>query len=191
MGFSKVLNGACLTVALCFAAAPLAANAAGMDERRQGVVTSMFQENAVLTEEIHRDFWAGFEDPNNPSTQASMDRLSAALKNSIQLERAVALSYKASIKQRKPVVDASYDTAFQNRLELLRARKLPPDTALAKDKAFRESLPKVAKGQSIESNGSRVVMNTFLVDKSLQVIEASYARLERLFNPVWTPPKAN
>ncbi|MES2611105.1 MAG: hypothetical protein V4679_12735 [Pseudomonadota bacterium] len=191
MVFRKELLGACLVVALCCMAAPLTSQAAGLDARRQGVATSMFEEHAVLTEEIHRDFWDGLEDPKNPSTQASMDRLSAALKNAIELQRATAVSYKASIKQRKPVVDPSYDAALHSRLEMLRARNLSPENVLATDKAFRDSLPNVAKGKSIESHGTRILMNNYLVDKSLQLIEASHARLERLFNPVWTPPAAN
>lgn len=195
MNFHNDFLRGCLAVALaCLVgvAAPQAALAAGLDAQRQSVLNSMYQEDAVLTEQIHRDFWAGFDDPNNPNTPASMERMAAALKNSLAFERAKVLSHKASIKQRKPVVDPSYEQALQGRLELLRARSLSPDNILAQDKAFRESLVPISKGKPVEAaNGSKIVMNEFLLDRVLKNIEATHARLERLLNPVWTPPAAS
>lgn len=195
MNFHNDFLRGCLAVALaCLVgvAAPQAALAAGLDAQRQFVLNSMYQEDAVLTEQIHRDFWAGFDDPNNPNTPASMERMAAALKNSLAFERAKVLSHKASIKQRKPVVDPSYEQALQGRLELLRARSLSPDNILAQDKAFRESLVPISKGKPVEAaNGSKIVMNEFLLDRVLKNIEATHARLERLLNPVWTPPAAS
>lgn len=195
MNFRNEFLRGCLAITLsCLVgvAAPRAALAAELDAQRQSVLNSMYQEDAVLTEKIHRDFWAGFEDPSNPNTPAAMERLAAALKNSLAFERAKVLSHKASIKQRKPVVDPSYEQALQGRLELLRARKLSPDNILAQDKAFRESLVPISKGKPIDApNGSKLVMNDFLLDKVLKNIDAAHARLERLLNPVWTPPAAS
>lgn len=190
---NEFLRG-CLAIALsCLVglAAPQAALAAELDAQRQSVLNSMLAEDAVLTEKIHRDFWTGFEDPNSPNTPAAMERLAAALKNSLEFERAKVLSHKASIKQRKPVVDPGYELALQGRLELLRARNLSPDHVLAKDREFRESLLSISKGKPIEaSNGTKIVVNDFLLDKVFRNIEAAHARLERLLNPVWTPPAA-
>lgn len=195
MNFRNGFLRGCVAITLtCLVgvAAPRAALAAELDAQRQSVINSMYQEDAVLTENIHRDFWTGFDDPNNPNTPASMERMAAALKNSLAFERAKVLSHKASIKQRKPVVDPSYEAAFQGRLELLRARNLSPDNILAQDKAFREMLVPISKGKPIEaSNGSKLVMTDLLLDRVLKNIEAAHARLERLLNPVWTPPAAS
>ena len=121
-----------------------------------------------------------------------MARLAVVLKNSLEFERAQVLSQKASIRQRKPVVDPGYEQALQSRLEMLRARKLPPDNVLAKDKAFRESLVPISQGKAIEApNGSKILMNDFILDKVLRNIEATHARLERLLNPVWTAHAIN
>ena len=186
-------QAALLVACLAGLAAPRAVLAAELDAQRQAVLQSMYQEDAVLTEKIHRDFWAGFDSGvGQPDTQASMARLAVVLKNSLEFERAQVLSQKASIRQRKPVVDPGYDQALQSRLEMLRARKLPPDNVLAKDKAFRESLVPISQGKAIEApNGSKILMNDFILDKVLRNIEATHARLERLLNPVWTAPAIN
>jgi hypothetical protein len=190
MNLRKQWLRACLVAALSCAALPQVAMAAELDAQRQAMMVSMFKDDAVLTEQMHREFWAGLKDTDSESAKASMDRLSAALKNSIEFERATVVSYKASIKQRKPVIDPSYELALKVRLEMIRARNMPADAVLAKDKAFRESLVPVSKGKSFDVQGTKIVMNEQVIDKALKSIEASYARLERLLNPVWTPAPA-
>ncbi len=159
--------------------------AAELDAKRQAVIVSMFQEGAVLTENIHRDFWAGVKDTDPAATQAAMGRLVAALKVSLDYERASVLSLKASIQQRKPVVDPSYEAVLSTRLDMIRARNSSPDTVLAKDKAFREILVPVSKGKRFERDGKTVLITMAVADEALKRIEASYLRLERLLNPVW------
>jgi len=84
-------------------------------------------------------------------------------------------------------VDKSYEQALMTRVEMMRMRKLSTDPVLAKDKAFRESLVPVSKGQSFEIGGNKVSMTSAIIDKELLRLDASRARLERLLNPVWTP----
>ncbi len=83
MNLRKPWLRACPVVAMSCAAIPQAALAAELDAQRQAVMISMFKDDAVLTEQTHREFWVGIKDTDSESTKAAMDRLSAALKNSI------------------------------------------------------------------------------------------------------------
>ncbi|CAN7706854.1 hypothetical protein LJR066_005756 [Acidovorax sp. LjRoot66] len=183
---------AALVCLACLAslAAHQTARAAELDARRQAILTSMYNPDAVVTEAVHRDFWSGFDnDPSDPKLPASMERMAAALKNSLAFERAKVLSYKASIKQRKPVLDPAYEEALQARLAMLRDRNLPPDNVLAQAKEFRESLVPVSQGKPLGApGGAQVLMTPALLDGLLKNIEAAHVRLERLLNPVWMPP---
>ncbi len=186
MNFRKQCLRAGLVLALSFAALSPVAMAAQTDAERQTVIMSMFKDGAVLTEEVHREFWSGLQDPEAAVSRSAMERVAFALKNNIELERATVVSYKASIKQRKPVVDKSYESALKTRLEMMRMRNLATDSVLARDKEFRDSLVAVSKGKPVETNGTKITMTNELIDKALVRLEASYARLERLLNPVWT-----
>ena len=191
----KPLKGCLAAALLCLAclSAPQPGHAAELDAKRQAILTSMYQPDAVLTEQTHRDFWAGFDNsnPNDPNLPGAMARMAAALKNSLAFDQAKARSYQASIQQRKPVVDAGYEQALQDRLELLRARKLPPDNILAQDKEFRESLVPVSQGKPLDApGGAKVRMTPALIEQLLKNLDATHVRLERLLNPVWVPVPA-
>ncbi len=190
MNFRKQCLHACMVLALSCAALSPVAIAAQTDAERQTVIMSMFKDDAVLTEEVHREFWSGLKDPEAAVSRSAMERVAFALKNNIELERATVVSYKASIKQRKPVVDKSYESALKTRLEMMRMRNLSTDSVLARDKEFRDSLVAVSKGKPVETNGTKITMTNALIDQALVRLEASYARLERLLNPVWTPAPA-
>ncbi|MDA8444199.1 hypothetical protein [Paracidovorax valerianellae] len=159
--------------------------AAELSAKRQAVLMSMFKPDAVLTEQVHRDFWAGLDVSDVAATEAAQDRLAAAMRNSLEFESATALSYKASMKQRKPVVNPRYESALKDRLVMLKARNLSPDSVLAKDKAFRASLVPISRGKPFEVDGKSVVMTPALADAALKQVEASHDRLERLLDPVW------
>lgn len=171
-----------LVLSCLLASAPWAAE---LSAKRQALLMSMFKEDAVLTEQVHRDFWAGVDVSDAAATEAAQDRLAAAMRNSIEFERATALSYQASMKQRKPVVNPRYESALKDRLAMLKARNLSPDDVLAKDKAFRASLVPISRGKPFDADGKRIVMTPALADAALQRVEASHQRLERLLNPVW------
>lgn len=156
-----------------------------LDAKRQAVIVSMFEDGAVLTESIHRDFWAGIKNTDPAATEAAMGRVVLALKVNLDFERASVLSLKASIKQRKPVVDPSYEAVLSTRLDMIRARNLSPNTVLAKDRAFREILVPVSKGKSFQQDGKTVLITLAVADEALKHIEASHLRLERLLNPIW------
>jgi hypothetical protein len=190
MNFRKQCLRASLVLALSFSALSPAAMAAQTEAERQAVIMSMFKDDAVLTEDVHREFWSGLQDPEAAVSRGALERVAFALKNNLEMERATVVSYKASIKQRKPVVDKSYESALKTRLEMMQMRKLPTDAVMAKDKAFRESLALVAKGKPVEANGTKITMTNALIDQALVRLEDSYARLERLLNPVWTPAPA-
>lgn len=190
MNFRKQCLRACLVLALSCAALSPVAMAAQTDAERQTVIMSMFKDDAVLTEEVHREFWSGLKDPEAAVSRSAMERVAFALKNNIELERATVVSYKASIKQRKPVVDKSYEAALRTRVEMMRMRNLSTDSVLARDKVFRDSLVAVSKGKPVEADGTKITMTNALIDQALVRLEASYARLERLLNPVWTPAPA-
>ncbi|MFN9475613.1 hypothetical protein [Acidovorax sp.] len=187
MNFRKQCLRAGLVLALSLGALSPVAMAAQTDAERQAVILSMFKDGATLTEDVHREFWSGLKDPEAAVSRSSTERVAFALQNTIELERATLASYKASIQQRKPVVDKSYEQALMTRVEMMRMRKLSTDPVLAKDKAFRESLVPVSKGQSFEIGGNKVSMTSAIIDKELLRLDASRARLERLLNPVWTP----
>lgn len=187
MNFHKQSLRAALVLALSLGAFSPMAMAAQTDAERQAVIMSMFKDGATLTEDVHREFWSGLKDPEAAVSRSTTERVAFALKNTIELERATLLSYKASIKERKPVVEKSYEQALMTRVEMMRMRKLSTDPVMAKDKAFRESLVPVSKGQAFEAGGSKIAMTTEVIDKELVRLEASHARLERLLNPVWTP----
>lgn len=179
---------ACLLSLAFLLATPQPAHSSELDDRRQAILASMHKPDAVVTEAIHREYWTGF-DPSDPKLPAAMERLAAALKNSLAFERAKVLSYKASIRQRKPVLDPAYEEALQARLAVLRERNRPADNVLAQAKEFRESLVLVAKGKPLDApGGAKVLMTPVLLDQLLMNADATHVRLERLLNPVWTPP---
>lgn len=190
MNFRKQCLRASLVLALSFSALSPVAMAAQTEAERQAVIMSMFKDDAVLTEDVHREFWSGLQDPEAAVSRGALERVAFALKNNIEMERATVVSYKASIKQRKPVVDKSYEAALKTRVEMMKMRKLSTDAVLAKDKEFRDSLVAVSRGKPVEANGTKITMTNELIDQALVRLEASYARLERLLNPVWTPAPA-
>ena len=150
-------------------------------------VRSVMPVDAKLTPEAHRKFWQQLSELSEADRTAFLDGASRLLSNDLARQRAMWLSMRETLIQRRVVVHADYEQANARMRNALSAQGASAERLEAEVRNFKVQLGAIAVGKSISQGDKQVQIDMPLVNRVLAGLDGSYDRVAKLLDKVWRP----
>ncbi len=148
-------------------------------------VRSVMPVDAKLTRETHTRFWQQLSQLPDADRSAFLASASKLLSNDLARQKAMWLSMRETLNQKRVVVHPDYAEANARMRSEFEAQGKSSERLEAEVRDFGIQLDSIAAGKPISQGGKQARIDIPLINRVLAGLEGSYDRVSRLLDKNW------